>query len=81
METFEISSIKRGFWKRASYISFSSSDKDEEIFSSDDEKYGGKGIKNNKVRALSGKMHGKAQYIKLNIPAFSTTYFYKNNKP
>ncbi len=49
----------------------------EEIFSSDDEKYGGKGIKNNKVRALSGKMHGKAQYIKLNIPAFSTTYFYK----
>ena len=49
----------------------------EEIFSSDYEKYGGSGIVNGKVKAIAGKMHGKNQYLELEIPAFSTMYFYK----
>ena len=48
-----------------------------ELFSTDDVKYGGKGITNCKVTAKAGKMHGNDQYVSLNIPAFSTVYFYK----
>ena len=43
----------------------------------DYEKYGGSGIVNGKVKAIAGKMHGKNQYLELEIPAFSTMYFYK----
>ena len=49
----------------------------EEIFSTDSIEYGGKGTVNGKVTAKAGKMHGQNQYVALNIPAFSTTYFYK----
>ena len=49
----------------------------EEIFSTDSKQYGGKGTPNGKVTAKAGAMHGQKQYIALNIPAFSTTYFYK----
>ncbi len=49
----------------------------EEIFSTDEKRFGGSGIENGKVYAKSGQMHGKNQYISLEIPAFSTVYFYK----
>lgn len=49
----------------------------EEIFSSDNKEFGGKGTVNGKVRTKAGKMHGKNQYLSINIPAFSTIYFYK----
>ncbi len=49
----------------------------EEVFSTDYEKYGGSGMVNEKVKTVSGRMHGKNQYVELNIPAFSTIYFYK----
>ncbi len=49
----------------------------EEIFSTDRTEYGGGGITNGKVTAKAGEMHGQKQYISLDIPAFSTTYFYK----
>ena len=41
------------------------------------EKYGGSGVKNNKVRTKKGEVYGKPQYLSLKIPAFSTIYFYK----
>ena len=49
----------------------------EEIFSTDSKEFGGRGTVNGKVRTKVGKMHGNNQYLPLNIPAFSTTYFYK----
>ncbi|MEE1043808.1 MAG: alpha amylase C-terminal domain-containing protein, partial [Clostridia bacterium] len=49
----------------------------EEIFSTDQKEFGGKGIANGKVKTQTGKMHGQNQHISLDIPAFSTTYFYK----
>jgi len=49
----------------------------EEVFTTDDERFGGSGMKNGKVRSKKGKMHGQEQYISLKIPAFSTIYFYK----
>ncbi len=51
----------------------------EEIFSSDSEEFGGKGTINGKLKTKVGKMHGNNQYLSLNIPAFSTTYFYKKS--
>ena len=58
----------------------------EEIFSSDSSEYGGSGVLNGSIRSQKGKMHGKEQYIEIDIPAFSTVYFYKRagrkiNKP
>ena len=49
----------------------------EQIFTTDQKEYGGKGTQNGKVTAKAGKMHGQSQYVSINIPAFSTTYFYK----
>ncbi len=49
----------------------------EEIFSTDEKRFGGSGVQNGKVHAKNGKMHGKNQYISLCIAAFSTLYFYK----
>ena len=48
-----------------------------EIFSTDDVRYGGQGMTNGKVKTQSGNMHGEKQYVSLQIPAFSTIYFYK----
>ncbi len=48
-----------------------------EVFSTDDVKYGGQGTTNGKVKTKNGNMHGKKQYVSLQIPAFSTTYYYK----
>ncbi len=53
-----------------------------EIFSTDDENFGGSGIKNGRVYARKGNMHSHEQYISIKTPAFSTIYFYKKaNKP
>ncbi len=49
----------------------------EEIFSSDSSEFGGTDVSNGKVRSQKGKLHGRDQYIEINIPAFSTVYFYK----
>ena len=52
-----------------------------EIFNTDDERFGGKGVKNGKVKAETEfPMHGKAQSIKLTIPALSVMYFEKEEK-
>ena len=48
-----------------------------EVFSTDDEIFGGGGIKNGKITTFSGKMHGQKQHIKITIPPFSTVYFLK----
>ena len=45
------------------------------MLSTDDEKFGGKGIKNNKVYAKQDK--NKKLYITVDIPPLSTIYFYK----
>lgn len=49
----------------------------EEVFSTDSSAYGGKGASNGKIRAKKGVMHGKQQYLSLDIPPFSTIYIYK----
>ena len=49
----------------------------EEIFSTDSKEFGGTGTVNGKIKTTSAKMHGQNQYISINIPAFSTTYYYK----
>ncbi len=48
-----------------------------EVFSSDDVAFGGSGIKNGKVTAQKGEMHGQKYYVSLALPPFSTLYFYK----
>ena len=48
-----------------------------EIFSTDDEEFGGKGIKNEKLTAKAGKIHGRKQYLELTLPAFSTIFILK----
>ena len=50
-----------------------------EIFTTDSKEYGGNGITNGKVKTKMGKIHGQQQYLSLNIPAFSTLYFYKKS--
>ena len=47
----------------------------KEVLSTDDEQFGGKGIKNNKVYAKQDK--NKKLYITVDIPPLSTIYFYK----
>ena len=48
-----------------------------EVFSSDDESFGGSGIKNAKVTAKKGVFNGKDYHLSLTLPPFSTIYFYK----
>ena len=48
-----------------------------EVFSSDDESFGGSGIKNAKVTAKKGAFNGKDYHLSLTLPPFSTIYFYK----
>ena len=48
-----------------------------EIFTTDAEEFGGKGLKNSKITAKAGAIHGRKQYIELTLPAFSTIYIYK----
>lgn len=47
----------------------------KEVLSTDDEKFGGKGLKNNKVYAKQDK--DKRLFITIDIPPLSTLYFYK----
>lgn len=47
----------------------------EQIFSSDNEKYGGTGIDNKKIKAENYSMHGYDQSISIRIPAMSVVYF------
>jgi len=48
-----------------------------EVFSSDDEAFGGSNIKNEKVTAKKGIFNGKDYYLSLTLPPFSTIYLYK----
>ena len=48
-----------------------------EVFSSDDETFGGSGIKNGKISAKKGEWNGQNYYISITVPPFSTVYFYK----
>ena len=48
----------------------------KEVFNTDDEKYGGRGIKNKRaVRSKKGPMHGRENHISIDIPPLSTLYF------
>ncbi len=49
----------------------------KQVFSTDDEKYGGSGLKNEKVISKSKGINGHKYHISIDIPPFSTTYFYK----
>jgi len=49
----------------------------KEVFSTDDTRYGGNGIKNGRLYAKKGEVNGKKYYINLTVPPFSTVYFYK----
>ena len=48
-----------------------------EVFSSDDETFGGSGIKNGRVSAKKGEWNGQNFHISVTVPPFSTVYFYK----
>ena len=47
----------------------------KEIFTSDEEKYGGTGFHNKTVRSKKGEMHGFEQSIHITLPPLSTLYF------
>lgn len=49
----------------------------KQVFSSDDERFGGSGLKNEKVTSKSKGINGHKYHISVDIPPFSTTYFYK----
>ena len=49
----------------------------KEVFTSDDERYGGSGLKNEKVTTKSKGINGQKYHISIDIPPFSTLYFYK----
>ncbi len=51
-----------------------------EVFNSDDEKYGGTGIKNGKLTAKEAPLHGEQYSITLNLPPMSALYFTIKNK-
>ncbi len=48
-----------------------------EIFSTNDEKYGGNGKSTKKASAKAGAFNGHKYHISIDIPPFSTLYFYK----
>ena len=52
----------------------------KQVFSTDDELYGGSGLKNEKVTAKSKGINGHKYHIAIDIPPFSTLYFYKRAK-
>lgn len=47
----------------------------KEIFTSEDQKYGGSGYHNKTVRTRKGEMHGFKQSIHITLPPLSTMYF------
>ncbi len=48
----------------------------KEVFTTNEEKYGGTGLKNNRaVRSKKGAMHSRNNYITVKIPAFTTMCF------
>lgn len=49
----------------------------KQVFSTDDSRYGGSGIKNEKVISKLKGINGHKYHISIDIPPFSTTYFYK----
>ncbi len=51
-----------------------------EVFNSDDEKYGGAGIKNGTLTAKEAPLHNEQFSITLNLPPMSTLYFTIKNK-
>ena len=48
-----------------------------EVFSTDDKRYGGSGKTNVKTNSKSGAFNGQKYHISINIPPFATLYFYK----
>ncbi len=46
----------------------------EEVFTSDAEEFGGSGLKNGKVATKEGELHGREQYIELDIAPLSVIY-------
>ena len=49
----------------------------KQVFSSDDKRFGGSGLKNEKVISKLKGVNGQKYHISIDIPPFSTTYFYK----
>jgi len=49
----------------------------KEVFSTDDVRYGGSGFKNERVNTKSKGINGQKYHISVDIPPFSTLYFYK----
>ncbi len=47
----------------------------KEVFSSDETRFGGGGVKNGTVKSKKGDMHGYAQHITVTLPPLSTVYF------
>lgn len=48
-----------------------------EVFSSDDTSFGGNGFKNQKASSKTKGINGQKYHISIDIPPFSTLYFYK----
>ena len=51
----------------------------EEVFSSEDKKFGGSGISNKKVKAICEGMHGQPYSISIKIPPMSAMFFKPTN--
>ena len=49
----------------------------KEVFTSDDIRFGGNGVKNERVTAKPKGVNGQKYHIAIDIPPFSTLYFYK----
>ncbi len=49
----------------------------KEVFTTDDKRYGGSGLQNGKVISKSKEFNGQKYHISIDIPPFSTLYFYK----
>ena len=52
----------------------------KEVFSTDEKRFGGRGIQNENVIATREEMHGRKYSISINIPPLSTLYFYKKSE-
>ena len=52
----------------------------EEVFNSDDDKYGGTGVTNGTVTAREEPMHGEQFRITLDLPPMSAMFFKIKNK-
>lgn len=51
----------------------------KEVFSTDQKKFGGNGLRNSRLTAKLGLQHGRPYYLEITIPAYSTIYIYYKN--